>query len=109
MSDLDNEMNGMNENEMGEEEDIIVFESEDGEEVSFSVMDYFFYNGDEYAVLQEYEPENEDEIGCVICRITTETDENGEEVENFELVEDEELGQKLFDIAMTRLDEDAEE
>ena len=35
--------------------------------------------------------------------------DDGEEVESFELVEDEELGQKLFDIAMTRLEEDEEE
>ena len=45
----ENEMNGME----GMEEDVIVFEDEDGQEYEFSVVDYFFYNGEEYALLTE--------------------------------------------------------
>ena len=40
----DNELNGM-------EEDIIDFEDEDGNVIPFAVIDYVFYNGDEYALL----------------------------------------------------------
>ena len=43
------EMNGMEDME----EDVIVFEDEDGQEYEFTVVDYFFYNGDEYALLTE--------------------------------------------------------
>ena len=42
----DQEMNGM-------EEDIIVFEDEEGNEYSYTVVDYMFYNGEEYALLVE--------------------------------------------------------
>ena len=49
--------------EDGMEEDVIVFEGEDGEEYSFQVEDYFFYQGEEYAVLSEItEEEDEDNI-----------------------------------------------
>ena len=51
----DNEMNNM-------EEDIIVFEDEEGNEYNYTVVDYMFYNGDEYALLVEAtdeEPEDE--------------------------------------------------
>ena len=70
----------MNENEMNNmEEDIIVFEDEDGNEYNYSVVDYMFYN------------------------------EDGEESESFELVEDESLGQKLVEIFNTKMAEDGEE
>ena len=37
----------------GMEPDTIIFEDEDGNEYEFAVRDYFFYNGDEYALLTE--------------------------------------------------------
>ena len=98
----------MNENEMNNmEEDIIVFEDEDGNEYEFAVRDYFFYNGDEYALLTEVGQEA-DENGeeCIICKVETTEDENGEEEEEFVLVEDEELAGKLIEIANTRLADD---
>ena len=58
----DNEMNNM-------EEDIIVFEDEEGNEYNYSVVDYMFYNGDEYALLVEgsdEEPEG-DQQECIVC------------------------------------------
>ena len=70
----ENEMNGM-------EEDIIDFEDEDGNVIPFAVIDYVFYNGDEYALLTEATEEEEDaETGeCIVCRIVAETEEDGEE------------------------------
>ena len=101
MSEMDHSM----------EEDIIVFENEDGEEFSFTVLDYFFYNGEEYALLEEKTDENseDEEGGCIVCRIETDTDESGEETEEFVPVEDEELAEKLFNIATMKLMNDEEE
>ena len=76
------------------EPDTIIFEDEDGKEYEFIVRDYFFYNGDEYALLTE---------------MGQEADENGEEDEEFELVEDEALAEKLIEIANTRVADDEEE
>jgi len=108
----ENMENGMNNEEMDMEEDLVVFETEDGEEVTFAVEDYFFYNGEEYAILSEVtdEEEAEDEEGLevIVCRIETGTDENGEETEEFVNIEDEELAAKLIEVANTRLSEDEE-
>ena len=82
----ENEMN----NDMQEEMDPVIFEDEDGNEYSFNVVDYFFYNGEEYALLSEItDEEDEDEEGTevIVCKVIEE-EENGEEYETFELVED---------------------
>ena len=98
----ENELNGME----GMEEDVIVFEDEDGQEYEFSVVDYFFYNGEEYALLSEADDiEDKDEIGSIICRVESDDDEE----DTFVPVEDEELAEKLFRIATTKLEEDSEE
>ena len=107
-------MNGnLDENLDGMDDDLVTFESEDGEEITFSIEDYFFYNGEEYALMadvtEETQEDDEDGIGCIICRVTSETDENGEEQDVFTPVEDEALADKLFKIAMTKMDEDSEE
>lgn len=112
------ENNGMNMDSMDMEEmeeDLVVFETEDGEEVTFRVEDYFFYNGDEYALLTECTEEEEDEedeeagLEVIVCRVVEGTDENGEETEEFVNIEDEELANKLIEIANTQLREDEEE
>ena len=100
------EMNGM------EEDDVIVFEDEEGNEYSYQIQDYMFYNGEEYALLAEKDAEPDENGGmeAVICKIVTEKDENGEEIESFELVEDDDLAEKLIDIANAQLaEEDGEE
>ena len=105
MSEFNNEEN------MEMDDDLIVFETEDGDEVTFVIEDYFFYNGDEYAVLTEYDTEKEivlDE-GSIVCKIETVTGENGEEDEEFVPVEDDELAEKLIEIANAQLAEDEEE
>ena len=101
----------MDENKMeGMEPDTIIFEDEDGIEYEFEVRDYFFYNGDEYALLTEVGQE-EDENGeeAIICKVESITGEDGEEDEEFVLVEDEELAAKLIEIANTRIAGDEEE
>ena len=52
----------MDENEMNNmEEDIIDFEDEDGNVIPFAVIDYVFYNGEEYALLTEVTEEEAEE------------------------------------------------
>ena len=105
MSEFNNEENF----EM--DDDLIVFETEDGEEVTFVIEDYFFYNGDEYAILTEYDTEKEEVLdeGSIVCKIETSEDENGEETEEFVPVEDDELAEKLIEIANAQLAVDEEE
>ncbi len=115
------ENNGMDRNDLENmedmEEDLVVFETEDGEEVTFRVEDYFFYNGDEYAILtecvedEEAEEDEDEEAGLevIVCRVETGTDENGEETEEFVNIEDEDLANKLIEIANTQMMEDEED
>ena len=94
----------------GMEPDTVIFEDEDGNEYEFIVRDYFFYNGEEYALLTETNQE-EDEKGeeCIVCKVMNTEGEDGEEDEEFVLVEDEDLAEKLIEIANTRIAEDEEE
>jgi uncharacterized protein YrzB (UPF0473 family) len=100
----DNEMNNM-------EEDIIVFEDEDGNEYYYTVIDYMFYNGEEYALMVESDNEEDEseKQECIICRIVSQTEEDGEETESFEVVDDETLANKLVDIFNTKMAEEEEE
>ncbi len=102
---------------MDEERDSIVFEDEEGNEIELDILDYFFYEDQEYAILMDLsgvpdEPEGSDaEDGdpqdIYIMKVVT----NGE-MEEFLPVEDE-LMDKLSEIAESRLfaedDEDDEE
>ena len=101
----------MDENNLNNmEEDIIDFEDEDGNVIPFAVIDYVFYNGEEYALLTENGTEGTEQEGeCIVCKVVPVTGEDGAEDEEFELVEDEELAQKLIDIANTHMAEDEEE
>ncbi len=101
----DNEMNGM-------EEDIIDFEDEDGNVIPFEVIDYVFYNGEEYALLVEVTDEeetDEEKQECIVCSVVAETEEDGEETESFVPVEDEALAQKLVDIFNTKMADEEKE
>ena len=42
-----------------QEQDLVVFTDDEGNELTLEVLDYFFYNGDEYAVLTDVEEEDE--------------------------------------------------
>jgi uncharacterized protein YrzB (UPF0473 family) len=99
------EMNGMD----NMDADTIIFEDDDGNEYEFAVRDYFFYNGAEYALLTEVGQEA-DENGeeCIVCKVKTSEGADGEEEEEFVLVEDETLAEKLIEIANTRIADDEE-
>ena len=104
----ENRENGMEEMD----DDLIYFEDDEGNEYAYRVEDYFFYNGEEYALLSEADEEAEEDadLGCIVCKIENGEDQNGEETEEFVPVEDTDLAEKLFEIANNKLnDEDEEE
>ena len=105
MSEFDNEEN------LEMDDDLIVFETEDGEEITFLIEDYFYYNGEEYAILTEYDTEKEEVVdeGSIVCKVETVENEDGEEDDEFIPVEDDALAEKLIEIANAQLAEDEEE
>ena len=94
---------------MSEEDrlDIIEGTDEDGNRLLLTVEKYFFYNGEEYVLLKEYvegaeAPANaEDKETLYVMRVTVSTNGDGEEIEDFEPVE-EELAQRLIPVIRTQ-------
>ena len=106
------EQDGLDEGVM---EDVIEMTDEEGNTILFSIIDYFFYNGEEYAILTDSNDEDttdadaEDEgIACYVMKIVATTDESGEELEEFVPVEDQALEAKLMEIASMKLNSDEE-
>jgi uncharacterized protein YrzB (UPF0473 family) len=96
------------------EPDLLEMTDEDGNTLLVQVMDYFFYNGVEYAILtdapaEENTAEVPEEVNCYVVRVNAFTDENGEEMEEFVPIEDADLEARLIEIASTRLNDDEEE
>lgn len=97
---------------MQEAEDIIEMVDEEGNTTLFRIIDYFFYNGEEYAILTdstEATTDMADQMDCYVMRIVETTGENGEALEEFVPVEDQALEAKLMDIASTKLNDEDEE
>lgn len=83
---------------MDEERDLVVFEDDEGNELTMEVLDYLAYEGKEYALLTEYVEDdddgNEDEpIEAFIMEVRP----VGEDQEEFVPV-DEALAEKLIKI-----------
>lgn len=109
---------------LGEEEprDLIEGVDEDGNNVLLEVVRYFFYNGEEYVVLGDAHEsdcdcecehcegcaaEDEEAVNLYIMKVV-ETEEDGEEMETFEPVEDEDLLEKLIDVVQADFEADEE-
>lgn len=97
-----------------EEKDIVVFVDEDDNEIEMEVLDYFYYNGEEFAVLTETTelacdcPEGEPcecEPAEIMFAKVVPVEGSEEEVE-FLPVEDEELADKLFEIINSELEDE---
>ena len=62
-----------------EELDLVVFKDDQDNEITMEVLDYFFYEGEEYAMLTEYDPDSKcaacDAEACAGC------DKEGEKVD----------------------------
>lgn len=95
---------------MDNELDLVVFNDDEGNELTLEVRDYFFYNGQEYAVLADY---NENEEACT-CECEDCDHEEGlyimkvvpvdDDQEEFQPV-DESLMDELIEVVQTRFDE----
>ena len=98
--------------EQMEERDVVEFVDDEGNTLLLEVMDYFFYNGEEFAALcdaKEEEADDSDDEPVYIMKINSFVDENGEEMEEF-VPPEEELMEKLISVVRTRfMDEDGED
>ena len=85
-------------NDMDEERDLVVFEDDDGNELTMEVLDYLAYEGKEYALLTEYVEDDDDEDEDEPVEVfIMEVRPVGEDQEEFVPVE-EELAEKLIKI-----------
>jgi hypothetical protein len=99
---------------MEDDLDLVVFEDDEGNELTMEVLDYFFYEGQEYALLAEVQ-ENCDacEDGCEECEaerevVVMKVVPVGDDEEEFVPVDDE-LSAKLLEMFEGGLfDEDEE-
>ena len=98
---------------MDEELDLVVFEDDEGNEITMEVLDYFFYEGKEYALLAEVDEDGE--CGCDECDEEHQRDayimevvDVGDDQEEFVPVA-EELADKLVGMAQNGLSEDEED
>jgi uncharacterized protein YrzB (UPF0473 family) len=90
-------------------EDLIQMTDEEGNTLLFKILDYFFYNGEEYAILTDSNDEDTadaDQVDCYVMKIVPTTSETGEELEEFVPVEDQKLETKLMEIATLKLQDD---
>jgi len=101
--------------------DLIEGVDEDGNKILLEVVRYFFYNGEEYVVLGEahegecdcgcedcdhdHEEEEEEAVNLYIMKVV-ETEEDGEEMEEFLPVEDEDLLEKLIEVVQADFEAD---
>ena len=92
-----------------EERDVVEFTDDEGNTMLLEVMDYFFYNGEEFAALcnarEDASDDDPDDDPVYIMKVNSFTDENGEEMEEFVPPEDE-LMEKLIQVVRTRFVED---
>ena len=95
-----------------EERDVVEFTDDEGNTLLLEVMDYFFYNGEEFAALcdakEDPSDDDPDDDPVYIMKINTFTDENGEEMEEF-VPPEEALMEKLIQVVRTRFSEDDED
>lgn len=88
------------------ERDIIEISDEDGNTFTLEVCNYFFYNGEEYAILRDAaesdEESAEEDLSILIMKVNPYQDENGEEMEEFVPV-DEDLLEKLTQLARSTI------
>ena len=101
--------------------DLIEGVDEDGNNVLLEVVRYFFYNGEEYVVLgdahegdcdcecehcdHDHEEDDEEAVNLYIMKVV-ESEEDGEEIEEFLPVDDEDLLEKLIEVVQADFEAD---
>lgn len=103
-----------------DERDIVEFSDEEGNTLLLEVMDYFFYNGEEFAVLCDADEEAcdhahdgecgkdcdcEHEHSLYIMKVVTSTAEDGEEMEEF-ISPEESMLEQLIEVVQARFSEE---
>ena len=111
MDEQERDINELDSNE--QEPDIIEMTDDQGNTILMEVLDYFFYNGEEYVILtdslSEDDGEEAEEIDCYVMQVVTSTDEaTGEEMEEFIPIDDPEKEERLMEVANSKLMEDEE-
>ena len=94
-------------------QDLIEGVDEDGNTVMLEVVRYFFYNGEEYVVLgdahvdedESEDSDDEEAVNLYIMKVV-EKEEDGEELEEFLAVEDEDLLEKLIEVVQADFEAD---
>ena len=88
-----------------QERDIVEFTDDNGNALMLEVMDYFYYNGQEFAALcnanENPGDDDPDDDAVYIMQVNTFEDENGEEMEEF-VPPEEALMEKLIQVVRTR-------
>ena len=90
--------------------DIVEGVDEDGNRLLLRVNRYFYYNGEEYVLLSDDIEDEEDDLDDVtffVMKVSVSTDEDGEEIEEFEPVE-QELMDALIEVVKTNFEDDSE-
>lgn len=75
------------------EKDLVTFEDDNGNSFTLEVLDYLFYEGEEYAVLAEMEENGEGQRAAYVMKVV----DAGDDMEEFVPIE-ESLAAKLIDI-----------
>ena len=97
---------------MSEDErlDIVEGIDEDGNRLLLRVNRYFYYNGEEYVLLSddvEEANDNLEDVTFFVMKVTVSTDEDGDEIEEFEPVE-QELMDALIEVVKTNFEDDSD-
>ena len=89
------------------EKDLIELSDESGNTAFYEVMDYFFYNGDEYVRLQKQMKEGDEQAADDAFEYmkVNKFEEDGEAMEEFEPIEDE-LVDALSEMFRAHLEDD---
>ncbi len=96
------------ENEELREPDLLELSDDEGNTLLMTVRNYFFYNGEEYAALQEADEKgNAKSPELYVMKVVPVTGEDGEELEEFQPPE-EELAESLVKIAELRFTQNEE-
>ena len=90
--------------------DIVEGVDEDGNRLLLRVNRYFYYNGEEYVLLSDDIDEVKDDLDDVtffVMKVSVSKDEDGEEIEEFEPVE-QELMDALIEVIRTNFEDDSD-
>lgn len=87
-------------------DDFIEAHDEDGNPITLKVVRYFFYNADEYVVLSQAQSgdstvQTGEDLDGYIMKVDV-TKENGEEIEVYSPIEDNDLYDALVEIAFSK-------